>query len=101
MLGAYLKWLLRHKGGLLSNSELLVLISIAERSLAYRKRYAYIKRDELRLSKNIISKVQRDLKDKGYLNFRGTKIDGKKGLNRYELVLPDYLKDMFIFKDSK
>jgi len=84
--GSYAKWLLRDVD--ISMTEFLFLMEIANETLFYRKKYAYIESSKFSCSKATRNRLLKKLKEKNLLKYVRT-----SAYTMYQLVLPKELDD--------
>ena len=84
--GSYIKWLLREQE--LDTYEFMFLSEIANETLFYRKKYAYIKAEKFSCSITKRKKLLKDLHGRGLLEYKRT-----SAYTMYQLVLPREMND--------
>jgi len=90
--GAYRQWLYDKYPEAL---ELKVIDTIARYTLGFRRRYAYIKEEEFRLSHNKKWRQMKKAKNMGLLEYHRT-----KAYTMYKLVLSDEIEQNAVWRSS-
>ena len=91
--GAYFQWLNREHPE--ADSIINLIRIIADNTLAYRKKYAYIKSDKFRLGHNTIWKHTKKAIEFGLLESIKT-----RGYTKYELILPEEIETKTLWLGS-
>jgi hypothetical protein len=86
----------------LSINELSVLISIMDRSFAFKKRYCYMSYSDFMVTNHSsLKKVLNTLVDKKLLSYTNTfKDNGHRGMNEYRILEPKKYINNFVFATS-
>ncbi len=92
--GIYLQWLYRNHPD--ADSVISLLRTVVDNTLAHRKRYAYIKADNFRISHNTIPKHASKAIALGLLETKRT-----HGYTMYKLILPDEIERNTVWLGGK
>lgn len=86
----------------LTINELSVLITIMDKSFAFKKRYCYASYDDFRISnRNTVKKIIDSLVEKKLISYSHTfKSNGHRGLNEYRILEPKKYIGSFVFIKS-
>lgn len=103
MLGIVTQWAIREQG--LTGHELILYLSIADRSFARRKRWCYLKYEDTGITnRNTIKKTITSLVEKGIIFYKRTyKPDsGHRSMNEYKILQPmGKIRDFMLSEEHK